>query len=946
MNPFWKRLAVGLGRLLVSMAALAAPAMADDLGAPDSSDDTQVQSEQPPSQDLTFVPNSVQASLVRLRAAATDANLRELLGHHVRLFLLDRSLRGAVSVLVPPTMPAPAGEATEVMPPPSPYDLIVRLALTAPIPAPADVAADCAAAIRKQWYAESTTVLETTQSHDAEPQASEGENALAGNAVVHVGVVLRAADTTKGYWRLAARVAWRVREPVPMPPTPITCWQWQPVVVLFTFSDGTGTAYTCRDTVDRDASGYHRALAFHALHHAATARLEGKAMVDPDNLIPEWDETNNTARFHWDYLPPPPDEDLYPIPERIQTRVVGCTATPRDPVLQSVLKRCARHALADVDGFLAVHLFPWHRTVAGLDTLIQMPERFEFDLVVLALFAGPAPTPADIDHLSTALTAQWSVAAAVTGPPCPGWDKRLPAAPYTLCQTAVPIFVRLERTSAIRRYWQVTVPVVRRTWNAPEPIPAADAPRQDWADLIGLYGAGFVTGWPNDVTSMLLPRPRLRPILVDVEVTAAWPHTAGTVLENRGWDHIWIAPNRRGQACAFVELANTPPRAGTVMVDPLHAVPETNETNNRCWFPFTPPEPPPQPQFRATAQIAAPALPGSDQPGNQLLIRARLSNPTAYPIVLTFPSSLQLDFRVGSFYLWSAHKMFTTALTQVVVAPGDAAVWKLYAPIDDLGWDGTITSINVFLSGTRYHHILPFPPPVPWLQTVPLPELDRTSDTAETGDLIVAPDGLDLTRLLERDQAAVLPGLVHTPLEGSLETSTGAWCYRALNGFQGTDLLVLGNALDPTRQTARRLNVGLQVFKLALQPGWNLVSFPIRPLLDADQLLARITGADAWIFRNDAYQPLEQINVGEAVWISCTETTELELLGVPVPERVRRLHRGWNLAGTVNDQDLAGLPGVRAVRAWNGTGYSDRRETRSGEGAWIYVDRDLDLPLY
>gem|GEM_PF-6303716 len=945
MNSLRNRRLVEVSRLLLTAAAAAfGTVSAQDIAAPDATGYVPTPHTVPAGQDLTFVPDSVTVNRVFLHPTANDANLRELLAYDVRVFLLDRGLRGAVSVLVPSPPPG-TGTGTASVMPPCPHDLIVRLVLAAPEPPPSDAGTACALRIQNQWYARSATVLDPSQPCGPAPAPAIATMDPVAHTVVHIGVVLTAADTIVPHWRLSGRIARRVHEPAP-PLADFTVLPWQPVIVLFTFADETGTEYACRDLASSNATAAGRALAFTACRNTAVS-LTGKAVVDPDNLIPEWDETNNTAQFLWGQWPPPrPEQDLYPVSEKLANCVVGCTATARDPILQSVLRHRAGHALAAADGFLAVHLFPWHQAVAGLDTLLPVPEQFEFDLVLLALFAVPGPDPAAIDRLVVALNSEWAVATAVAKPPpCMDWINRLNTSPYACCQSVVPVFLRLERTKETRRYWRVTVPVVRRAWNASEPFfPATPTPAGSWYDLITQYGTGFATGTPTTADSAQ-PVPRWEPILVDVEAAATCATAAGTMTASRGWDHVWLAPNQIRDACVFLELGETPLQAGAVTVDPHDRIPETDETNNRCHF-FHAPEPMPEPRFDATAQILAPARPGSEEPSEQLVVRARLRNPAPVPIVLRFPSSLQLDFRLGHFYQWSDDKLFTTALTTVVVAPGDAAVWTLNASMHDLGWDGTQTLLEVFLSGTGYRDVLRFPPPAPWPYTAPYPDLDGIPDTQDTATLIVAPQGLDLERVLEENASSAVPVLAHLPLEGNLETGDRSWRYRARNGFQGTDFIVLGNALDPTCGTARCLSIGLQTFRFVLQSGWNLVSFPIRPLLDADELLARIPGATAWVFRNDAYQPLEQIEAGEAVWISCTRATELEFLGEPMPDRLRRLRRGWNLTATVNDHILAGMPGVRRLRAWSGSDYCDRNTTRSGEGVWVYVERDLNLPLY
>ncbi|OGV68369.1 MAG: hypothetical protein A3K19_28050 [Lentisphaerae bacterium RIFOXYB12_FULL_65_16] len=832
---------------------------------------------------------------------------------------------------------------------PEPDDVVVELVFSPP-PPPDEmdaVASAAAKALAVAWYAVSAHIL-------PEPWTGAG-NTILPSPVRHIGLRLAPLDVAKTYWAIvvpASAAVPPVLDPAVASVRPVPAVHTAVQFTRLASESGRADGFVTFVAVPVGAGETH--LPVEGFLEKLGGTEEAVAVIDPLNRIPEVNEENNRVfvPLHGQpWTPPPPAADLFPVGERTVTRIVSCTATADNPVLLELLRQSATHALAERDGFRAVHVVAWPRRAVGIDRILDFPATLDFDLVVMGAFAGQAEgVDAAMVALAKQLTSEWYVAGADVVGMREGWSEQRRFPEVIVPRQVGAVVVKLADTDEVRRYWRVAVPVVRRTLNAgPMPGPLAIRPLIGAVDQVA----------ENTATDTAdgLRRPDFmgaaESLLVAVAFTGEFALTDGGSASARADDHVWVAPDGRSLAVALLAMPGAP-SGGEARVDPDNAVAEFDETNNVCRVPGVSLPPPPA-RFDARAWIATPAADDatantSSAAGKPVLVVAgELRNLSDQEIHLVFPSSLQMDFRFSAAYQWSADKVFAQHITDVLVGPGSSMTWTLRAPMSEIGWDGTPTPVEVFLAGTTYRDVVPFP-----AGTDPTGPADSSARPA--GDepdaaagpprppVIVGPDGVDFDVITGPVPAGLEPpGLAKEARGGGLETdsATGVVRYQPGEGFLGADYMVL----DGTDGGVRRLNVGLQTFRLTFVAGWNLISFPVRPLATLDELLAQVPRAVAWVWRDGAYCRAAEVRVGEAVWLYSATDVELEYLGEPEQRLELSLDPGWHLVGAVNGGDFSRQPGIRAALGWNGAGYRSISSNRSGTGAWLLVDRPVSLDV-
>ncbi len=814
------------------------------------------------------------------------------------------------------------------------HDLIVGVSVPADVADWPDLAAELLEFFRQQWYVEGAELLTSVPTADRSA-AADSRQILPVNTLFHLGLRLVPENTEKLYWRFLTHVN-RV--------TPYLGLLGEgghsglPVAVLFEFGAPEQPVSSALEVVTVPPDAREPVVCLVEVDEDVDELL-GVVVVDPFDAVRETDEDNNDTGLHWERpAPPEPEDDLFPLGERLRSRIVECTASARSPVLQQLVRKAAIHVAAGVDGFQTVHVFPWHQGIAGVGRFFDVPADAEFDLAVVGLFEPGVPVDEVPGQWADAFLQQWYVADAFPAVPGEGWRQLAHAAHLYGPRQAAVVLLKLAETDVVREYWRVTVPVVRET-HVGAPIPVdVDRPRLGWLDMVVDLFAGGRAASPGLARQDHVGRPE--PVLTGVRFEAAFEDPAGAVADSIAWDHVWLAPNEHTVAVGFVEIGGAPLN-GTVTVDAGNAVPEADEDNNHAAFdaPDDPGKPPVPGHFEGWYDLVD--ADGTRDDAAVLVVSGELSNPSERAIRLEFNTTCQLDFTLGNAYQWSQGQNFPQIVTRTVVAPGSAVSWSIAVPLAETGWSGEPTELTVFLSGTDYRHVLQFPPDpdAEALQDQPDPEPED--------DFIVGPDGIDLKELLPHLQDAIdLLEFVKAPAEGNVDLGDPGWVYDALNGFQGEDYLILnaGDGQDE-EQILRRLKVGLQTFRMRLQEGWNMVSFPIQPVEPVEELLTRIPAGAAWAWRNGVYRALKTVTVGEGIWVHSAEPVVLEYLGEPQPRLERILEPGWHMIGTVNARDLRSLDQLKSSQAWDGREYRPDPEVLSGQGRWVFVPEQTRLDI-
>jgi hypothetical protein len=803
------------------------------------------------------------------------------------------------------------------------------------------VAAKAAEFFRQQWYCEDARVipLPYAAADPAEPDENSGSSAAAPIApwAVMIGIRIAPVDVLMVYTRVQAVV----QRLVVMPreeANPIPERRCIAVDVIVTDEDGTTSQR-------HEVTALHANTARTVVSFVETQRLPAEAFsgivaVDPDNAVTETDERDNTAEFGW-AEPPPPDArlDLFPEQDAARTRTVTCIPSVESPVLLELIRRSGIDALADIPGFRTVNVLPLHRQVHDLDALVAvMPSLPEFDLVVVGLFEEPDVSSVDpVERLLERFAGEWYAAeVAPAEMPASAAERLLgaPSAVLPIDRYAAAVLVKLTDAKIAKRYWRLSVPVVCRSWNAPSPV-LPEEPRLGIVDMLAEAGRAGRTEDAEPAPPLIAPQ------LVTVAFSANFEPPAANSTPSFTRDHVWVMPNRHALAVGFLPMEGSP-LEGTAVVDPDNLITEFNEENNTASFgPKGEPEPPVPGRFHARAHWLL-----AEDGVRTLVVEGTLTNVGDDVIRIRFNSGLQMDFRFGETYRWSHDKMFTMAITEVELLPGEQKTWRLTVPAYDLKWDGEPVVIEAFLVGTHYRHLFRFPgPPEPF-------EPDDSVTPAEPGpdeaiDVIVPPNGVVLDRLpawtVVRQNGCVLD----KEPEGNILDEMGTWVYQGLGGFAGQDYLVVRSQNEGSEDAVLmcRLKVGTQTFRLPLEKGWNLVSLPIRPAGGLQDLLDAIPGSFAWIWSDGAYQPATDAEPGRGMWLFSMDNMVLEFVGEPAPTADLPLSEGWNLVGTVNDAAYGGLPGITATFGERHGILTPKDAVRSGEALWIFAEPGATVPL-
>jgi hypothetical protein len=710
--------------------------------------------------------------------------------------------------------------------------------------------------------------------------------------IITLALTFSLTDEARSYWQISVPVVQDGRGPIPL----IAKFPPNPVSVRFEAMTADGIAAVFDTIVRPGLPGEDLAEGFLP---ATGEHLRGLVTVDPANAIAEYNEDNNSVDFNTE--PPPPENDLTPHCDRAISRSVTVTADPRNPVLLELVRRTGLQTLGDKHAPLFLNVFPWHRYQPGVLNFVRPDLELDFDLLVVAPVLDTVARGSDTvrQALVETYAMQWYAEDVVALDSLPFWAELQTI--DILPQYPVVIGIKLTDAELAVQYRRVSLPVAFTHDAIPLPANRFDSTLPYFEQDAARYAA---------------------PIAVEFSYGAA---REGAVRDYLSFEF----GVRRATAFLLETDAATPVN---VFVDPFDVYEERDETNNACEVRNE--VEPPRGRLHAKAELSADGI---------LHVAATFSNPSEQAIVLRFNSGLQLDFTVNGQYRWSADKFFTQALTEVVVDPGGEHSWELQedaALIQAAVRPTEVWHIVTELVGTDYRAETRVRAPSDDPGDPGLPPFPDPDDIL---DLIVGPDGLDFSLLGDGLE------IIKPPDGGDLFNDfqqPNAFRYTPGAHFGGVDFVTfrIGQG-EAARNVMRRLKVGPQEHKLALDSGWNLVSFPTKPFERAGELLARIPDGKAWDFRNGDYRELRKISVGRGIWLYSGEATTLSYLGEPIGEPRVELAEGWNIVGAVNHDAIPDDPRILAMYVFDGAGFDDARELRTGEGYWVYASRPFTLPL-
>ena len=147
--------------------------------------------------------------------------------------------------------------------------------------------------------------------------------------------------------------------------------------------------------------------------------------------------------------------------------------------------------------------------------------------------------------------------------------------------------------------------------------------------------------------------------------------------------------------------------------------------------------------------------------------------------------------------------------------------------------------------------------------------------------------------------------------------------------------------------------------QIPLQPGWNLVSFPVDVSAQSvSSIFGDTISGTIWGWGDGHLIEVDRLQPGEACWvyrIPALGQAAVNATGSEVTQAYRPLNAGWNLIGPLGDPPVADLhwplqsrPGAVVVAGpWrhSESGLSFPASLAAGEGAWIYTTQDARVRL-
>jgi len=253
--------------------------------------------------------------------------------------------------------------------------------------------------------------------------------------------------------------------------------------------------------------------------------------------------------------------------------------------------------------------------------------------------------------------------------------------------------------------------------------------------------------------------------------------------------------------------------------------------------------------------------------------------------------------------------------------------------LERAGFEGSATATLLVRNALPTAELPRFflPPELPRGGTLRLPLAGHDND--ERGSAIVAGElALDGT-------------VVGTPLPG---TSFGLLLPRCITpGLHQVSYRVLDDEGTWSPAAVLAFTVVAPTFSVALEPGWNLISFPFA-LDDPDVVrvlstcgrtgTVRAGPVWGWDAETEAYRAVERFAPFTGYWVFAPAPTQLAATGTALADTTVELRPAWNLVGVATEALLPATPAVlKPAWGWDPvtTRYTEVDRLFPGAGYWV-----------
>jgi serine protease len=151
----------------------------------------------------------------------------------------------------------------------------------------------------------------------------------------------------------------------------------------------------------------------------------------------------------------------------------------------------------------------------------------------------------------------------------------------------------------------------------------------------------------------------------------------------------------------------------------------------------------------------------------------------------------------------------------------------------------------------------------------------------------------------------------------------------------------------------------LDYFSITLQPGWNMVSVPLKMRnMSIDSVFAGSVAVYTWNPGSKSYTTPDYVTPEKAYWVAVTSLTPLNWTGVPVSAWYSPITTGWNMIGSVySGGDPVAVSSLgeapqgsilrNAIYHWNpiSKSYESSMSIVSGIGYWLATTLDCNLTM-
>jgi parallel beta-helix repeat protein len=130
---------------------------------------------------------------------------------------------------------------------------------------------------------------------------------------------------------------------------------------------------------------------------------------------------------------------------------------------------------------------------------------------------------------------------------------------------------------------------------------------------------------------------------------------------------------------------------------------------------------------------------------------------------------------------------------------------------------------------------------------------------------------------------------------------------------------------------------------LLLAAGWNMVSFPVIPLVPSfSGIFSGIGYHQVVTWDGASYVDSTSLETGRGYWVLVLSATALSISGEAVESYERDLPAGWGMIGSIYDNTVDAstvFPEYYQLLTWSGTSYIDAKSMgiESGKGYWALV---------